>query len=184
MQAPSWLLAWQLSHVHTCNMSQICLLLGRLTTSKRPMHHCCQFTEISAKLFLTMDFSVCHKESKIIIRRKIYNIIKHLTANAQRLTVHIKYLQSFWLSDTFFKLAEKSSWVLAKLRGPHQFRHYNQTPGFVLEQLEPCMGHLAGFLYLTDKRAWATLNECKAVSGPDWGAIYLNQVQRWILCEL
>jgi hypothetical protein len=48
----------------------------------------------------------------------------------------------------FLKLAEKPSWVPAKFGGPHQFRHYNQTPGFVLEQLEPCMGLLAGFLYL------------------------------------
>jgi hypothetical protein len=61
MQAQSWLLAWLLSHVHTCNMSQICLLLGRLTTSKSLMHHCCQCTEISAKLFQKRDLSVCQR---------------------------------------------------------------------------------------------------------------------------
>ncbi len=49
-------------YLHTCNMSQICLLLGRLTTRRRAMHHCCQFTEISAKLFLRRGF--CQSASR------------------------------------------------------------------------------------------------------------------------
>ncbi len=205
-------------------MSQICLLLGRLTTSKRAMHRCCQFTEISAKLFLKKDLSVCQRKIRLFLylkrsrnsrklrlffsvtfkRLKLYFFLPNLglffvifpfnkKKNIQYVRPTLSDLQyilhsysAFDSGAPFFILAEKSSWVPATRRAttPVPFRHYNQTPGFVLEQLYSHAWASWQALCLTDKRALDYLNECKAVSGPDWGAIYLNQVQRWILCEL
>jgi len=109
------------------------------------------------------------------------NIFKHLTANAPPYSSY--YIQCFGLPDTFFKLAEKSSWVSATQRAA-PVPPLQSDPRLCSRAAGAMHGPLGRLFIPYRQESLDYLNECKAVLGPDWGAIYLNQVQRWILCEL